>query len=296
MIKRFAPFYNKVSAADRTKLAPLRVLVSTDVLSEGVNLQDGSLLVNYDIHWNPVRLMQRIGRVDRRMNPAIEAELVKENPSAKKSRGHIQIRNFLPPAEIETLLTLYSRVHGKTLMISSTLGIPGGKLIDESDMYDDVKVFQAFKDEYNGDIAPIEELRLEWLHLVKENPGLDDLVARLPDGISTAKAGKPGGVFVCRRIPVLTKVDEGAEAEWTMEFGQIEWSLRTPKGVERALHTLDGAIACDPPTTATAFSDRPKVHTALREFEREETKRLRKETQLPMDAPTPKTICWMEVR
>ena len=105
MIKRFAPFYNKVSADDRKKLAPLRVLVSTDVLSEGVNLQDGTLLVNYDIHWNPVRLMQRIGRVDRRMNPAIEAELVKEKPSAKKSRGHIQIRNFLPPAEIETLLT-----------------------------------------------------------------------------------------------------------------------------------------------------------------------------------------------
>lgn len=73
MIKRFAPFYNKVSAEDRKKLVPLRVLISTDVLSEGVNLQDGSLLVNYDIHWNPVRLMQRIGRVDRRMNPAIEA-------------------------------------------------------------------------------------------------------------------------------------------------------------------------------------------------------------------------------
>ena len=77
MIKRFAPFYNKVGAADRKNLAPLRVLISTDVLSEGVNLQDGTLLVNYDLHWNPVRLMQRIGRVDRRMSPTIEAELVK---------------------------------------------------------------------------------------------------------------------------------------------------------------------------------------------------------------------------
>lgn len=297
MIKRFAPFYNKVSADDRAKLTPLRVLVSTDVLSEGVNLQDGSLLVNYDIHWNPVRLMQRIGRVDRRMNPAIEAELIKEKPSSKKSRGHIQIRNFLPPAEIETLLTLYSRVHGKTLMISSTLGIPGGKLIDESDMYDDVKVFQAFKDEYNGDIAPNEELRLKWLHLVKENPGLDELVERLPDGISTAKAGEPAGIFVCRRVPVLTKADDaGTEAEWTLEPGQIEWALRTPNGVERALHTVDGSIECAPPTPAAEFSDRSNVHHALREVEREETKRLRKETQLPMDAPTPKTICWMEVR
>ncbi|GAC1383063.1 MAG: helicase-related protein [Marmoricola sp.] len=297
MIKRFAPFYNKVSAADRKKLAPLRVLVSTDVLSEGVNLQDGTLLVNYDIHWNPVRLMQRIGRVDRRMNPQIEKELIKEKPAAKKSRGHIQIRNFLPPADIETLLTLYSRVQSKTLMISSTLGIPGGKLIDESDMYDDVKVFQAFKDEYNGDIAPIEELRLKWLNLLKDSPGLDELVARLPDGISTAKGGKPSGIFICRRVPVLTKaVDDDAEPEWTIEPGEIEWALRTADGVERALHTVDGAITAEPSMSAMSFSDRSELHASLRKFERDETKRLRKETQLPMDAPTPKTICWMAVR
>lgn len=297
MIKRFAPFYNKVSAADRNKLTPLRVLVSTDVLSEGVNLQDGTLLVNYDIHWNPVRLMQRIGRVDRRMNPAIEKELLKEKPSAKKSRGHIQIRNFLPPAEIEDLIKLYNRVHGKTLMISSTLGIPGGKLIDETDVYDDVKVFQAFKDEYNGDIAPIEDLRLKWLNLVQENPGLEEFVERLPDGISTAKGGTPSGVFICRRVPVLTKAKEDdAEAEWTIEPGEIEWALRTSDGVERALHKVDGAIDATPSTPGMAFSNRSTVHSTLRSFERDETKRMRKETQLPLDAPPPKTLCWIEVR
>lgn len=296
MIKRFAPFYNKVSAADRTKLAPLRVLVSTDVLSEGVNLQDGTLLVNYDIHWNPVRLMQRIGRVDRRMNPAIEKELVKERPSAKKSRGHIQIRNFLPPTEIEDLIKLYNRVHGKTLMISSTLGIPGGKLIDESDLYDDVKVFQAFKDEYNGDIAPIEELRLKWLTLVKDNPGLEELVDRLPDGISTAKDGKPTGVFVCRRIPLLTKATDGAEAKWSIEPGEIQWSVRTPDGDEHGLHAVEAAIAAEPTDKAKGFSDHSKVHSALREFERDQTKQLRKETQMPLDAPSPKTLCWIEVQ
>lgn len=297
MIKRFAPFYNKVSETDRKTLEPLRILVSTDVLSEGVNLQDGTLLVNYDIHWNPVRLMQRIGRVDRRMNPAIEKELVKEKPNAKKSRGHIQIRNFLPPSDIETLLTLYSRVQSKTLLISSTLGIPGGKLIDESDMYNDVKVFQAFKDEYNGEIAPIEELRLKWLNLVKDHPGLDKLVARLPDGISTAKKGKPVGVFVCRRIPVLIKAaNDNDQAEWTIAPGEIEWALRTSDGVERALCTVDNAISAEATTPAVSFNDRATTQLVLRTFERDETKRLRKATQLPMDAPTPKTICWMEVQ
>lgn len=296
MIKRFAPFYNKVSKEDRARLAPLRVLISTDVLSEGVNLQDGSLLVNYDIHWNPVRLMQRIGRVDRRMNPAIEAELIKEKPSEKKTRGHIQIRNFLPSAEIEELLTLYNRVQNKALMISTTLGIPGGKLFDESDIFDDVKVFQAFKDEYNGDIAPIEELRLKWQQLAKNDPGLEGLVARLPDGISTAKSGEPAAVFLCRRIPVLTKAHEDdADANWSIEPGEVEWAVRTSDGIERALLSIESVIAAEPATPRQPFTDRSKLQSALREFERDETKRLRKETQLPLDAPAPKTICWMEV-
>lgn len=295
MIKRFAPFYNKVSAADRKALQPLRVLVSTDVLSEGVNLQDGTLLVNYDIHWNPVRLMQRIGRVDRRMNPEIEAELVRERPKAKSSRGHIQTRNFLPPGEIETLIKLHSRVNGKTLMISKTLGIPGGKLLDESDMFDDVKVFQAFKDEYNGDIAPIEQLRLKWLALTNADPGLADLVRRLPEGISVAKTGKPTGVFVCRRVPVLTKESEESEPVWSIEPGRIEWSLKTETGVERALLVIDSAIEADETAKAAAHADRASVRTTLRGFESEENKQFRKALQVPLDAPSPETICWIEI-
>jgi superfamily II DNA or RNA helicase len=295
MIKRFAPFYNKVSASDRKNLKPVRVLVSTDVLSEGVNLQDGSLLVNYDIHWNPVRLMQRIGRVDRRMNPAIEEELVKERPSAKKSRGHIQIRNFLPPADIETLLTLYNRVQNKTLMISTTLGIPGGKLFDESDIFDDVKVFQAFKDDYNGDKTPLEELRLKWLQLVKDHEGLEGLVERLPDGISTAKDGKPSGVFLCRRVPVLTKATAEADQEWTLEPGTVEWVLQGADGIERGLHSIDGAVSALPIDQARPFSERSALTTAVRDLERAETRRIRKDSQLPLDAPTPTTLCWMEI-
>ncbi|WP_173923337.1 helicase-related protein [Agromyces sp. Marseille-P2726] len=296
MIKRFAPFYNKVGASERKDLTPLRVLISTDVLSEGVNLQDGTLLVNYDIHWNPVRLMQRIGRVDRRMNPAIEAALVKERPAARKSRGHIQIRNFLPPDEIESLIRLHNRVNGKTLMISKTLGIPGGKLLDESDMFDDVKVFQAFKDEYVGDIAPIEQLRLKWLELTQADPSLAGLVERLPDGISTAKGGNPKGIFVCRRVPVLSKASEHAEAEWSMELGRVEWALKTGADVVRGLLLIDAAISAEPEEPAVGFSPRAELLASLREFERDETKQLRKETQLPLDAPAPETVCWMEIR
>lgn len=295
MIKRFAPFYNKVSQQERTTQTPLRVLISTDVLSEGVNLQDGTLLVNYDIHWNPVRLMQRIGRVDRRMNPAIEAELIKERPKAKSTRGKIQIRNFLPPDEINTLLQLVGRVEGKTLMISKTLGIPGGKLLDASDIFDDVKVFQAFKDDYIGDVSPLEELRLKWLELAKADPDLEARTERLPDGISVSKKGTPKGVFICRRVPTLTKSDDDNESSWSLTPGRVEWAVKTDEEIERGPLTIDHGIHASVNTPAANFTERGAVRTALREFERAETKRLRKEVQLPLDAPTPETLCWMEI-
>ena len=63
----------------------IRVLVSTDVLSEGLNLQDASRMINYDIHWNPVRLMQRIGRVDR---PREAEDLELGIEIARDARGH----------------------------------------------------------------------------------------------------------------------------------------------------------------------------------------------------------------
>lgn len=295
MIKRFAPFYNKVGKAEREAQEPLRVLISTDVLSEGVNLQDGTLLVNYDIHWNPVRLMQRIGRVDRRMNPAIETELVKERPKARASRGKIQIRNFLPPDEINALLQLVGRVEGKTLMISKTLGIPGGKLLDATDIFDDVKVFQAFKDEYIGDISPLEELRLKWLELAKADPELEARTERLPSGISVATTGDPKGVFICRRVPTRTKVDEGSEPVWSLTPGRVEWAMKTGGEVERGMLTIDDAISATAATPRRSFTDRAVVRASLRDFERAETRALRKDVQLPLDAPTPETLCWMEI-
>ena len=297
MIKRFAPFYNKVTPEERAAQVPLRVLVSTDVLSEGVNLQDSTLIVNYDLHWNPVRLMQRIGRVDRRMNEEIEKALVKANPSLKAARGHIQIRNFLPPDDLEVLLRLYQRVQNKVLRISKTLGIPGGKLLSEDDMLDDVKVMTAFKEEYEGDLSPIEVLRLKWLELTKADPGLAERIARLPHGISAAKSGEPAAVFVCRVAPVLTRASEDdPDASWSLEPGRIQWALRGPDGDEHGLDAIDRAVTCDPDTAVVAFSDRSTLATRLRDFERSETKQFSKSVQLPLDAPTPKTLCWMEIR
>src|SRR5947208_10060525 len=63
VIRRFAPIANNVPAGKVSE--PIQILVSTDVLSEGLNLQDAAYILNYDLHWNPVRLIQRFGRIDR---------------------------------------------------------------------------------------------------------------------------------------------------------------------------------------------------------------------------------------
>jgi superfamily II DNA or RNA helicase len=297
MIQRFAPFYNRVEASERAKLAPLRVLVSTDVLSEGVNLQDGWLLVNYDLHWNPVRLMQRIGRVDRRLDAATEKQMEEETG---RERGLVQVRNFLPPAELERLLRLYKRVSARAYLISKTLGIPGGKLFDEHDILDDVKVFQNLQKEYYGSITPIEELRLEYLKLVEAHPDLPVRLEAIPAGASTAKEGVQKGLFLCetRPIRVIDETPEGEERErWTLESGSTHWSFHRLEG-----DGLDepGAIAdvlrADEGTPRAAYSDRSELRARLAKIRASRNKAFVKSVSLPLDAPSPRLECWLEVR
>jgi superfamily II DNA/RNA helicase len=109
VIQRFSPYYNGTSSAELAKKGreEIRILISTDVLSEGLNLQDASRMINYDIHWNPVRLMQRIGRVDRRMSPEVEKRLASDHPEVVSSRGKVSFWNFLPPDELNAI-SLYS--------------------------------------------------------------------------------------------------------------------------------------------------------------------------------------------
>ena len=94
IIKRFAPYYNHTSVKELSE-PEINILVSTDVLSEGLNLQDATRLINYDIHWNPVRLMQRIGRIDRRLNNETEGRIKKNHPERAGDRGEVGIWNFI---------------------------------------------------------------------------------------------------------------------------------------------------------------------------------------------------------
>lgn len=229
IIQRFAPYYNDCSSGELSDQGrkEIRVLVSTDVLSEGLNLQDATRLINYDLHWNPVRLMQRIGRVDRRMNPEIEAQLIADHPEQEKLRGTVGYWNFLPPDELDDLLRLYNRVSHKTLRISKTLGIEGRKLLREDDDYEDLK---NFAQQYEGTTSPDEAMHLEWQDLLADNPDLEDQLNSFPNGVFSGKEAsrsyKPA-VFFCYARPAHDK-DESERSGtdiWSAEAGDIQWYL-----------------------------------------------------------------------
>jgi superfamily II DNA or RNA helicase/HKD family nuclease len=223
ILQRFSPYYNGTNSAALHEQGKqeIRVLLSTDVLSEGLNLQDASRMINYDIHWNPVRLMQRIGRVDRRMNPTIEEALIRDHPEVAASRGKVSFWNFLPPDELNVLLTLYTKVTQKTLMISKTLGIEGKKLFTPEDDYAALK---EFNHAYEGTKTVIEEMHLEYQALIQDHPELAERLNGLPGAVFSGRkrpAKGTRGVFFCYALPALDKETN----EFTEAAGTTRWYL-----------------------------------------------------------------------
>ena len=301
VIRRFSPYYNESSSREIEEqgVEEIRVLISTDVLSEGLNLQDATRLINYDIHWNPVRLMQRIGRVDRRMNPAIEAAILKDHPEQKKMRGKIEFWNFLPPNELDDLLRLFQRVAKKTLVISRTLGIEGRKLLHPDDAFDPVK---ELNEQCDGSISDIERLRLEYNDLVKNHADLAASLPGLPLKMFSGKAtSEPGirAVFFCHRIPrpdsSLIETDSG-ETRWSDAAGFTVWSCYDLD--KDRIVTDPGAIAqlirSQPETPRHCSIDRAQL-SVLRE---KVDKQMIKDHLRPLQAPAgvnPVLKCWMEI-
>ena len=179
-------------------------------------------MINYDIHWNPVRLMQRIGRVDRRMNPEVEARLMADHPeTSPATAGTVVFWNFLPPDELNAILSLYTRVTQKTLLISKTLGIEGKKLLTPEDDYEALK---EFNHAYEGTTTAVEEMHLEYQRLLDEIPGLARRSSGSPARSSAARERpKKGlrGVFFCYALPALDK----EQGEFTEEAGTTRWYL-----------------------------------------------------------------------
>ncbi len=100
ILTAFAPL-SKERPAELAAEGELDLLIATDCISEGQNLQDCDWLINYDIHWNPVRIIQRFGRIDRIGSP----------------NKQIQLVNFWPNMELEEYINLEQRVSGRMVLL-----------------------------------------------------------------------------------------------------------------------------------------------------------------------------------
>lgn len=248
IITCFSPYYNDSNSEELKDQGKeeIRILVSTDVLSEGLNLQDASLLINYDLHWNPVRLMQRIGRVDRRLDNTIEREMLQDHPELKEVREVVYYWNFLPPHELDDILSLYQKVTNKTLMISKTFGIEGKKLLRPED---DFEALREFNQGYEGTTTLLEKMHLEYQELLQTAPDLLLKVKNLPLKIFSGKESiSPDAkyIFFCYLLPAK----DVSTGEWTEDAGFTKWYLydmKSGKIIEEPTEVIEH-IRCDKDT------------------------------------------------
>lgn len=294
VIRRFSPYYNRSSSSELAakEISEIRVLVSTDILSEGLNLQDATRLINYDLHWNPVRLMQRIGRVDRRMNPDVEARLIGDHPELKLQRGKVIYWNFLPPDDLNVLLSLYTTVTGKVLMISSIFGIEGKKLLSPEDDY---QALIEFIHNYEGTRTALENLHLEYQSLVLADPELEARLAELPKSLySGRRHTDPAtrGIFFCYRLPALDVI----ENVFTEAAGMARWYYTGVGGttVEENPAEIAPYIRSTPTTARQCSISQAELIEARARVERHIRDSYMKRLQVPVGV-RPSLVAWMEL-
>jgi superfamily II DNA or RNA helicase len=101
ILTNFSPISKQKAISTLTSVGEIDVLFCTDCISEGQNLQDCDYLINYDIHWNPVRIIQRFGRIDR----------------IGSKNSQIQLVNFFPNVDLDSYIDLIGRVKGRMQML-----------------------------------------------------------------------------------------------------------------------------------------------------------------------------------
>lgn len=287
LVQRFAPYYNDKSSSEVKD--EIDVLVATDVLAEGLNLQDASCLINYELHWNPVRLMQRIGRVDRRRNAEVEDRLLKDHPELAKDRTNAYYWNFLPPTELEQLLSLYQTVSKKTLRISKTFGIEGKKLLTPEDDYEALKEFNS---QYEGATSTDEEMALAYQDLLAENPDYENIVNSLPKKMFSGKAASTrAGYFFCYELP--TKRLDGT---WSDGDGLYRWYMLDPESgnISEQIYEIWHAIKClaeEPRKLNTTEDDFGKARKVLDSYIK---KTYMRAVQAPLGVK-PRLVTWMQI-
>ncbi len=225
---RFSP----VSNEKRRQIRPedeLRVLIATDVLSEGQNLQDCYIVVNYDLPWAIIRLIQRAGRVDR----------------IGQQAENIFCYSFLPAKGVEHIIHLRSRVRQRLKENAEVVGT------DEA-FFEDDRDDQAIIDLYNeksgimdrdddGEVDLASEAYQIWKNAITADPGLEKTISELPPVSYSTKLHKPDEQEPAGAL-VYVKTAEGNDA--------LAWIDRDGNSVTESQFSILRAAKCAVDTPA----------------------------------------------
>ncbi|HVT13098.1 MAG TPA: helicase-related protein [Fimbriimonadaceae bacterium] len=295
ILNAFSPNYNDLPRKDKQEMKALpemHILVSTDVLSEGVNLQEAGCILNYDLHWNPTRLIQRIGRVDRRLRD-------------EDADHSFDILNVFPPKAIDDVISLVNTVERRQGKISRLLGID----VSFFKATDQEGTLREFNRLYEGGETHREAQLVEYVREGNLSSEEKKIAESLPPGAFGVWDKAPfDGAFGLFRI--AWRKPDGASAGWKPEdtvpaadlrkFGKLigaprllllkSASVRTPSADAPAiLDTLSG-------TTPGEKSGRPKDPGGLKDTL--SLLRLAALNTVPdrTQNVTVDLVCWMELQ
>jgi hypothetical protein len=200
IVRSFSPKSNGHSELIGTE-QELRILVSTDVLSEGQNLQDAHVIINYDLPWALIRLIQRAGRVDR----------------IGQSSPDIWCYSFLPEDGIEQIIRLRNRLKTRIAENAEVVGSDevffDGDPVNIADLYSEKK---GLLDDDSDDEIDLSSYAYQiWHNATKDNPELKRRIESLSDVVFSAKentfgSDKSGAIVYAqtpRNIDLLTWID-----------------------------------------------------------------------------------------
>lgn len=215
LLTAFSPRSKERNKIDPEATQEIDILIATDCISEGQNLQDCDSLINYDIHWNPVRIIQRFGRIDR----------------LGSTNTQIQLINFWPNMELDEYINLEARVSGRMVLLDiSATGEEN--VIDETNQeMNDLEYRRRQLQQLQDAVVDLEDMaggisitdltlndfRMDLLDYLKRNPGI---LEQAPDGLfsvvtidneASSNGIKPGVIYCLRNTQTGSKkvsVDE----------------------------------------------------------------------------------------
>ncbi len=181
------------------------VLIATDCISEGQNLQDCDYLINYDIHWNPVRIIQRFGRIDR----------------IGSKNNSIQLVNFWPNLSLDEYINLKSRVETRMkVTVMTSTGTSSDNVLDEKEI-EDLEYRKKQLEKLQTEVVDIEdmnsginimdlglnEFRLDLLSYIKDNPDVENSPFGLHAVVKADDDLKSGVIYILKNVSNEINID-----------------------------------------------------------------------------------------